>query len=104
MLALNPILSIYTLSDEARWYSQVLVLIHDCCAIFLWPVAFTLSYALRAAGDVKFTTFISLFSMVLFRIIFSVILGIQMGMGAIGVWIAMVIDWVFRSAFHIWRF
>lgn len=104
VLALNPILSIYTLSDEARWYSQVLVLIHDCCAIFLWPVAFTLSYALRAAGDVKFTTFISLFSMVLFRIIFSVILGIQMGMGAIGVWIAMVIDWVFRSAFHIWRF
>ena len=71
-------------------------------ASHLW--GYVALHALRAAGDVKFTTFISLFSMVLFRIIFSVILGIQMGMGAIGVWIAMVIDWVFRSAFHIWRF
>ena len=67
-------------------------------AILLWPTSFTMPNALRAAGDVKFCMFISIFSMIAFRIFFSVILGTWFGLGAIGVWIAMVIDWIFRAS------
>lgn len=34
--------------------------------------------------------------MFVFRIGFSYIIGVNMGYGAIGVWIAMVLDWIFR--------
>ncbi len=104
LLALPLILNIYDLSPEAWRYAFILVWIHDGFAILFWPTAFTLSHAMRAAGDVKFTMIVSVGSMFLFRIVFSIFLGIWLDMGAIGVWIAMVIDWVFRAALYVWRF
>ena len=83
---------------EVYRYSYILVFIHNGMAILLWPTSFTMPNALRAAGDVKFCMFISIFSMIAFRIFFSVILGTWFGLGAIGVWIAMVIDWIFRAS------
>lgn len=104
LLLLNPILNLYTLSPEARKLSMILIGTHNGFAMIFWPVSFTLSYALRAAGDIKYTMAVSVFSMIVFRIAFSVILGIFCEMGAIGVWIAMVFDWVFRSTCYILRF
>lgn len=104
LVFLGPVLNFYTLSAEARRLSVILIWIHDGMAIFFWPVSFTLSYALRAAGDIKYTMGISVFSMFMFRIVFSFLLGVHFGMGAIGVWIAMVIDWLFRSGCYVQRF
>ena len=104
LVFLNPILNFYTLSEEARNLSVILIWIHNGLAIIFWPVSFTLSYALRAAGDIRYTMGISVFSMFMFRIVFSLILGVYFGMGAVGVWIAMVIDWLFRSGCYIQRF
>lgn len=104
LLFLGQVLNIYSLSPEARELSRILVFIHNGFGMLLWPVSFTLSYSLRAAGDVKFTMAVSIFSMFVFRILFSVILGSWMGMGAVGVWLAMVLDWIFRSILFIWRF
>lgn len=78
-------------------------MIHNGMAIFLWPTAFTMPNALRASGDVKFCMFVSIFSMVVFRIFFSSVLGKWFEWGAIGVWIAMVIDWIFRAVLFVWR-
>lgn len=98
LLASLPwILNVYSLSEEAYRCAFVLVWIHDGVGTFLWPLSFTVAHALRASGDVKYTMFISIFSMVTFRLVFSVILGQYLGWGAIGVWVAMVIDWVFRT-------
>lgn len=104
LLSLPLILNIYSLSPEARRFAFILVWIHDGCAILLWPTSFTMPNALRASGDVKFTMIVSVASMFIFRIGFSVILGIHLGLGAIGVWIAMVFDWLCRVSFYIWRF
>ena len=104
LVFLGPILNFYTLSPEARRLSVTLIWIHDGLAVFFWPLSFTLSYALRAAGDIKYTMIISVFSMFVFRIVFSFVLGVHFGMGAIGVWIAMVIDWLFRSSCYVQRF
>jgi len=98
------ILNFYTMSQEAYRYAFILVWIHNGFAVLMWPTSFTLSYALRAAGDVKFTMKVAISSMCVFRLVFSVILGVYFGMGAIGVWFAMVLDWIFRFVMHVWRF
>ena len=73
-------------------------------AIFLWPAGFVLPNALRAANDVRFTMFTSILSMGIWRLAFSYILCVQMGMGAVGVWIAMVVDWMCRVTCFVVRF
>ncbi len=105
ILAFMPlILKVYDLSPETIRLATILVLIHDGIAMILWPLSFTLPNALRAASDVRFTMFVSIGSMLFFRIVFSYLLGIVLGYGAIGVWIAMIMDWVCRSAFFVLRF
>ena len=78
--------------------------IHAGSAIFLWPAGFVLPNALRAANDVRFTMLTSILSMGIWRLAFSYILCVQMGMGAVGVWIAMVVDWVCRVTCFVTRF
>ena len=60
-------------------------------------MAFTLPNTLRAANDVRITMWISVFSMWVFRIAFSYILGKYLGWGVFGIWVAMTIDWLFRA-------
>ena len=100
---LTPILSLYGLGEEATRLSYILVMIHNGMAIFLWPISFVLPNMLRACNDVRFTMVISICSMFLFRVGFSYVIGVYMGLGAIGVWIAMLIDWVARSASYMGR-
>lgn len=104
LISLPLLLGIYDLSPETVKLATILVFIHDGIAMILWPAAFTLPNALRASNDVKFTMYVSIFSMCVFRIVLSYILGKYMGMGAIGVWIAMVVDWIFRVICFVSRF
>lgn len=104
MATLPLTLGFYNVSDEAKRLGAILVLIHTGFAMLLWPLSFVMPNALRAGGDVKFTLAVSVFSMWVFRIVFSYIFGGTMGLGAIGVWIAMVMDWLFRSVMFLCRF
>lgn len=104
LLFLKQILPLFSASQEALELAYILIMIHNGMAILMWPAAFTLPNALRAASDVKYTMVVSLASMVLFRIVFSYILGVGLGWGAIGVWVAMVIDWACRIICYVWRY
>lgn len=101
---LNSILVLYGLSEETTALTYKLVMIHNGMAMFLWPASFVLPNMLRASNDVKFPMVISIFSMFVFRIGLSYILGVNMRMGAIGVWNAMIVDWIFRSVCFIGRY
>ena len=97
------ILKLYKVSDVTADIASTLMLYHCILSTFFWPPSFSLPNALRAASDVKFTMWVSMFSMWMWRIGFSYI-SIVFDMGVLGVWIAMTIDWVFRSACFIYRF
>lgn len=104
LLFLNRILGMYTLSPETRALSWTLVMIHNGVAILLWPAGFVLPNALRAANDVRFTMVTSILSMIVWRMGLSWILCVNMGMGAVGVWLAMVVDWICRVTCFVIRF
>lgn len=103
LLTLPLVLRIYALTPETAKLATILIWIHCGLGILMWPAAFTLPGVLRAAGDVRFVMTVSIFSMMAFRVVFSVILGIHLGMGALGVWLAMILDWSFRMVFFILR-
>lgn len=104
LLSLPVILKVYNLSPETLTLATILIFIHNGCAMLIWPLSFSLPNALRASNDVRYTMVVAIFSMWVFRIMFSYILGDLLGWGAIGVWIAMVMDWLFRSALFVGRY
>lgn len=97
ILILPLMLKLYNISADAYSLATILVLIHNICSIIIWPPSFVMPNVLKSANDVTFVMFISMFSMFVFRLVLSYIIGGKLGLGAIGVWIAMIVDWFFRS-------
>lgn len=91
LVALPGIMHLYNLSDDAMTFTKQIIWYHGICCMLIWPEAFTLPNTLRAASDVKFCMILSIISMWVFRIAFSYIIAVRMGMGVLGVWIAMTI-------------
>ena len=72
--------------------------------------------AFRAAKDVKFPMYVSMISMWVFRVAGAYILALEtvsvfglfefsgFGMGIMGVWVAMIIDWIFRTTLYVIRY
>ncbi len=105
LILLSPmIVKIYQLSPQASSATKVLICLHAVCAMLFWPESFVLPNTLRASNDVKFTMGIAIFSMWVFRIAASYLLVMQFNMNIVGVWIAMVIDWLFRAIVFVTRY
>lgn len=96
-LALPLILRFYNLEPETLQLAALLIVMHNLMAIALHPTSFNLANSLRAAGDVKYTMYVGVFSMVVFRLGSAYLFGVVLGKGVIGVWIAMGMDWLARS-------
>lgn len=103
-LSLPLILYIYNLTPETANLTYEILIYHSVCALLIWPLSFTLPNTLRSAGDVRFCMIISIASMWLCRITLAFVLASWLGMGVMGVWIAMTIDWAVRAAFFIYRY
>lgn len=97
------ILKIYNLSEDTGEIASKLMIYHSILSTFLWPLAFSLPNALRAANDVKYTMWVSIISMWVWRIGFSYVLAIIFEMGVLGVWVAMTIDWLCRAICFVTR-
>lgn len=103
-LLIPTILKVYHLSDLTAQTTEQILLFHAVAVVTIWPLSFSLPCTLRAAGDVQYTMYMSIFSMWIFRIAFSYVLGKYMGLGVFGIWVAMVIDWVFRAICFVIRY
>ncbi|MDE6433497.1 MAG: MATE family efflux transporter [Lachnospiraceae bacterium] len=101
---LTPVfLHFYSLSPETKRLVIWLVLIHNVFNAAAFPFSGALSNGLRAAGDVKFTMYVSVISTIAIRLLLSYLLGITLQMGVIGIALAMVCDWIIRAILFIWR-
>ena len=100
----GAISGIFNLSAEAHSIAILILRCFSVTSLFIWPLSFTLSNALRASGDVTFTMLVSIFSMWIFRVGSSYFFGIVMGLGVLGVWIGMFVDWAARSVMFVCRF
>jgi putative MATE family efflux protein len=104
LLSSKLIVGCYGLSPETANLAWQMLMCHGLCGMVFWPASFTLPNALRAAGDAKFSMIVSLASMWLVRIALSYVFALTLGLGPLGVWIAMVCDWVVRGGLFIYRF
>lgn len=104
LIGLRWIIRIYNLEPETLNLACKLIFIHNVCMLGLWPLSFSLPNVLRACNDVRFTMIVSVCSMAVGRVLFSFILGRWLGMGVIGVWWAMILDWVIRISFFMYRY
>lgn len=96
-------LRFYSLSPETKRLILLLVLIHNVFNAAAYPFSGALSNGLRAAGDVKFTMYVSVASTIGVRLLLSWLLGIVLDMGVVGIALAMVCDWIIRALVFIWR-
>lgn len=105
IFALTPIImSFYSLAYETKRLIIILVFVHNIFSAFAFPFADPLGKGLRAAGDVNFTTAVSLFTTLGVRLILSVIFGIILNMGVLGIAYAMCLDWTVRGIMLWFRF
>ncbi len=103
ILAVTPVLmKFYALDPEVKRLIILLVVIHNVFNSVAHPFSDPLGKGLRAAGDIGFSTFVSLFTTLGVRLVFSLILGIGLGMGVVGIALAMCLDWIIRG-FIFWR-
>ena len=93
----------YALEPETKQLVLLLVLIHNLFNAAAYPFSGALSNGLRAAGDVKFTMYVSVISTIAVRLLLSWVFGIVLHMGVIGITIAMVCDWSLRAVIFFWR-
>lgn len=113
----DSLVGLYKLEDVTAQIAKQLIFYHAIAAGVLWPIAFILPSGFRATGDVKFSLGISLLSMWLFRVALAYFLSLEQvrigifalpgkNMGIAGVWVAMSVDWGFRTVLfliHYWR-
>lgn len=102
---ITPLLiKIFAVSRQTGQMILYLVLIHNIANAVVFPFADPLGKGLRAAGDVMFTMGISLFTTIGVRLILSILLGIVLDLGVIGIALAMCLDWTVRGVIFWIRF
>lgn len=102
---ITPLLiKIFAVSRQTGQMILYLVLIHNIANAVVFPFADPLGKGLRAAGDAMFTMGISLFTTIGVRLILSILLGIVLDLGVIGIALAMCLDWTVRGVIFWIRF
>lgn len=104
LVFLRPIIGIFGVAQETVEIARGLVICTVVGLMTVWPLGFTLPHALRAAGDVKFAMCISVISMWVFRVGLGYVLAIPVGVGALGIWLGMIMDWAFRATVFVFRY
>lgn len=104
-IVFNPqLVSLFGLSSEVNEIASSIFYVYCIGAIFFYPTSYMLPNALRGAGDTKYTMVVSMMTMFGLRIGMAYVLGQWLGLGLLGIWLAMQIDWIARSAFFVGRF
>jgi len=96
-LLFEPIVAIYNVSPETYVFLRQLMFSVFIMQVLFWPWSFITPAALRTTGDVKYTMTVSIITMWAGRIALGYLLGVVVGLGVLGVWMGMYIDWILRG-------
>ena len=100
----KPLIRVFGVSAQTESWAFQILLIYTLFTVFFYPESYASAFALRGAGDTKFVMIASASSMFLFRIGVAYIAVYVFNAGVLGIWIAMVLDWVIRSIIFETRF
>ena len=96
-------LRLYNLPPEAEHYARVVCIMVLIATPLVWSPSFVPPSGLRAAGDGTFTSLSAMLCMWVVRVVLGYVLGVTLGYGLIGIWIAMFTEWAVRSVCYLWR-
>jgi putative MATE family efflux protein len=100
---LEPIVSCFSLGSEAHNYAVQFLRVHCISMSIGWVMSFALPSALRAAGDARYVMYVAAISMWVVRVSLAYILVFPIGLGPLGVWLAMGADFASRSILYLTR-
>ncbi|MFD1465191.1 MATE family efflux transporter [Lapidilactobacillus mulanensis] len=103
-LSFNKGIALFHPSDVIKPRIFELYLIFAVGHLLVWCISFTLPSALRAAGDAKFTTMVSLITMWGIRVGIGYLVGIVFGYGLPGIYFVWVCEWAVRGTIFLLRF
>lgn len=100
---MKPLVGIFKLSPEAQELSCSFLRIHCFSMVIGWGMSFALPNALKAAGDAKYVMLVASISMWTVRVSAAYLLSFGLGIGPLGVWIAMGADFMVRGGLYLGR-
>ena len=100
----KPMISIFRVSTQSEEWTYQILLVYVIGSILFYPRSFATPSALRGAGDTRFVMVVAAASMFLFRIGCAYICVHLFKLGVVGIWVAMVSDWVVRMIIFEYRF
>ena len=91
------LLKMYNPSAEATSIIYVCLMIATIGKPLIWSDSYIIPMALRASGDVMFSSVVSVVSLFIGRIAIGYLLTIVLGLGVPGVWLGMMLEWMIRA-------
>jgi len=102
-ILMEPMIALFHLSPEAHALAKSFLRIHCISMALGWAASFALPNALRAAGDVRFVMLTATISMWTVRVSAAYLLTFALGVGPLGVWLAMGADFLVRGVSYSLR-
>jgi putative MATE family efflux protein len=94
---MEPLIDLFALSPESHKIAVSFLRVHCISMALAWPLSFGVPNALRAAGDARFVMAASTISMWTVRVSAAYLFTFTFGIGPLGVWLAMGVDFIVRS-------
>jgi len=98
-LFMDQIAGFFKLSPEAHDLCLSFLKIHCITSTLFWCFSFVLPNALKAAGDARYVMIVAASTMWLVRVCSAYIMAFPLGLGPVGVILAMGADFLFRGIF-----